>query len=588
MTKVELIRKIAKRSGVPDSEAKVFFEIFLYKISLLLQPAQALKLNGFGYFQLKRSLVKKILKDGEKPNYTDVILFSPFNEEENHEEIIFNIPSVNVENFNSVDSYFSLSFGKMVIPLQGVNDTDFYLMPTGLELKKLIEAKVNKLITVSEILTDYVKGGEILKQNIDNSNENQIDINWNESEDDNQIENDYAKQSENNSEFGHVAWDFGDNLSKQIEEESILDDSSEVNPLNWNSEISLENKEENIEPLLSENNLTDSFTTKQFDDRVEHELNKFERVKSITSEFLPEEKELSLTKSELDLSWNFGAPKTNVEQVKNTFTEFAETNLSDYQNSDLNDELMDQSDEVIEEEIEINPKSIHTESEKKSDNKFSAEEYSYSRKRSPFVFFIAMATIITVSAFVILYFTKTNFFNLTNKIFNQRKELGKVAQAEVIDRTFDVPITYPYDKSSFLKSSSEIAPGALNNIKTNGNLKQISQKNNLSELLNDSNSSKTTKQKSKGSLVAISDNQVNSNYVKIKDNIFKSNNEYIVQVSSWHSSSIANKEMKKFEKKSLNSFIEKASIPGHGIWYRVKVGGFKTLAEAESFLNKYK
>ena len=60
MTKAELIRKIAKRSGVPDSEAKIFFEIFLKRISVLLKPGEAIKLNAFGYFNYRKALVQSI------------------------------------------------------------------------------------------------------------------------------------------------------------------------------------------------------------------------------------------------------------------------------------------------------------------------------------------------------------------------------------------------------------------------------------------------------------------------------------------------------------------------------------------------
>ena len=51
MTKAELIRKLAKKAGIPDSEAKVFFEIFLRKASEILKLGEAIKLKNFGYFQ---------------------------------------------------------------------------------------------------------------------------------------------------------------------------------------------------------------------------------------------------------------------------------------------------------------------------------------------------------------------------------------------------------------------------------------------------------------------------------------------------------------------------------------------------------
>ena len=85
MTKAELIRKIVKRSGIPDSEAKVFFEIFLQKTSGMLRPGQAVKLKSFGYFQLRLAVFKTTSsRPSGKINQinTEVIVFSPFDENE--------------------------------------------------------------------------------------------------------------------------------------------------------------------------------------------------------------------------------------------------------------------------------------------------------------------------------------------------------------------------------------------------------------------------------------------------------------------------------------------------------------------------
>ncbi|MCL5031256.1 MAG: HU family DNA-binding protein [Bacteroidetes bacterium] len=616
MTKVELIRKVAKRNGVPDSEAKIFFEIFLQKVSSILQPAQALKLKGFGYFQLKKTVTKSSLNEKSNPIYSDVILYTPFTEEENQEEIIFNIPSSNIEKYNFVDSYFSLSFGKMVIPLQGVKDTDFFLPPTGLELKKLIGSKVNKLISESEIITDYVKGGEVLNLKNPELNEDQININWNENltEGSNLSDKKATNQFGEESEFGHVAWDFGENLSKQIEEESILDTTSETSILSsfqtgvetgsseWNFEEpnvadeAISNSEvSGIESSAEDQNSYDNFTTKEFDARVEDELKSFERVKSITSEFVPEEIQPRLTKSELDLSWDFGDPKIEDKHDENNDTNLAETNLTEIQDFKISSESIDHDKETNEKDKPVidkrnfQNKNHSTVSKVNHENKTQSQEYSYSRKRSPFVFFIAMVTIITVSATVIFYITKTNLFSFTNKLLNNKAKIKKVVQADLIDRTFEVPVTYPYNKNaSQINSDNEIAPDAVIKGNATNNSKVIDQKNNLAELLNNTKPDETVKPNAKISLPVNNEVQKAQNYEKVKENIFKSNNNFIVQVSSWRSNSIANMEMEKFKKRKLNSFVEKASLPGRGIWYRVKVGGFKTLSEAENFLNKNK
>lgn len=616
MTKVELIRKVAKRNGVPDSEAKIFFETFLQKVSSILQPAQALKLRGFGYFQLKKTVAKSFSNEKPNPIYSDVILYTPFTEEENQEEIIFNIPSSNIEKYNFVDSYFSLSFGKMVIPLQGVKDTDFFLPPTGFELKKLIGSKVNKLINESEIITDYVKGGEVLNLKNPELNEDQININWdnNITEDSNLSDSKTTNEFGEESEFGHIAWDFGENLSKQIEEESILDTTSETSILSsfeagvengsseWNfeepnisDEVISNNEMSGIETSTEDKSSYDNFTTKEFDDRVEDELKSFERVKSITSEFVPEEIQPRLTKSELDLSWDFGDSIVEDKHDENNDTNLSETNLTEIQDLEIGNELIDLDEETntkdkpVIDKGNFQNKNLSSASKVNHENKTQSQEYSYSRKRSPFVFFIAMFTIITVSATVIFYITKTNFISLTNKLLNNKEKINKVVQADLIDRTFEIPITYPYNKSaSQINSDNEIARDAVIKGNATNNSKAIDQKSNLAELLNNTKPDANVKPNAKIPLRVNNELQNDQNYEKVKENIFKSNNNFIVQVSSWRSNSIANMEMEKFKKRKLNSFVEKASLPGRGIWYRVKVGGFKTLSDAENFLNKNK
>ena len=73
---------------------------------------------------------------------------------------------------------------------------------------------------------------------------------------------------------------------------------------------------------------------------------------------------------------------------------------------------------------------------------------------------------------------------------------------------------------------------------------------------------------------------------RIKGYIYKYENMYAVQVSSWKSKSIAISEAQKFLKAGYNAFIEKTELGDKGTYYRVRVGGFNSLEEAEDFLKK--
>ena len=61
-----------------------------------------------------------------------------------------------------------------------------------------------------------------------------------------------------------------------------------------------------------------------------------------------------------------------------------------------------------------------------------------------------------------------------------------------------------------------------------------------------------------------------------------------MQVSSWRSKSIADNEASKYRAKGYTPYIEQAEVPGRGTWFRVKIGNFKSVAEAEKFSAKNK
>lgn len=67
--------------------------------------------------------------------------------------------------------------------------------------------------------------------------------------------------------------------------------------------------------------------------------------------------------------------------------------------------------------------------------------------------------------------------------------------------------------------------------------------------------------------------------------IFSDGHLYCFQVSSWKNKIKAETEVKRLKTLGHNAFYVKAVIPGKGIWYRVRIGFFSTLEEAESYIN---
>lgn len=74
----------------------------------------------------------------------------------------------------------------------------------------------------------------------------------------------------------------------------------------------------------------------------------------------------------------------------------------------------------------------------------------------------------------------------------------------------------------------------------------------------------------------------------ISKTIFTDGKKFCIQVSSWKENQKAEREVNKLKNMGYQAFMVKVNIPQRGIWYRVRVGYFSSLEEAEEFYNKIK
>ncbi len=312
MTKAELIRKIAKHSGAPDSEAKLFFEILLRKIASLTEQGDALLINDFGYFISKKGKMRTSNFENEEIEvYLDLIVFNLSNENKN-ENLIFSVPDLNQNVHEHVDSYFSLSIGKPVIPLQGVKDIDFFLPPSGNELRRLVESKVEKLIDESEVIKNYSSGNDFILINNNLNDKSQMELEMNNSDaDGNDVELQNSKiDAEDSINYDELNWNYSSDLSKQIEEESLLDTGKdydtifeeEASGLSWdfgnvadeNYSYSMEetnefSEESNAENLNGLNELPNETSNQIIEDKNEFDENEKNDEALIRDDLLEEE-----------------------------------------------------------------------------------------------------------------------------------------------------------------------------------------------------------------------------------------------------------------------------------------------------------
>lgn len=72
----------------------------------------------------------------------------------------------------------------------------------------------------------------------------------------------------------------------------------------------------------------------------------------------------------------------------------------------------------------------------------------------------------------------------------------------------------------------------------------------------------------------------------IKGAIFSDGNQYAIQISSWKTKSKADSESFKLKRAGHKAFVVKADVPGKGTWYRVRIGFFDSLSQAEAYQQK--
>jgi cell division septation protein DedD len=652
MTKAEIIRKLAKRAGITDLDAKVFFEAFLRKAVLRLEPGDSVKVKGFGYFQRRTGKVKNHIDSDVNNAFANLIVFYPFRSEneDGNENLIFDVPAKIEEEYNLIDSYFSISFGKPVIPLKDANLSEFYIPPVGNELLRLIEMRAEKLLEETEVVENYIKGNELLLIDSGILNPNQMEINWDEKNSPHGEADELfsSNAEETNDQSDKMTWDFGEDLEKEIQEESILDINSEdklfvdyddLKEISW--EFGLDENEKKPErpfqkekepfiPITSVEEInkeiekpdikeTEKEPTEK-ENQVDSAPDNFQRVKSFATEFNIDQNKFGLTKSEMDLTWSFHKDendddsallKSITQEINNEgFAEIKyhkrkykfETDISEPSEQEhdllLEREIIpeyesDQEQKVVaipvqeplkkeiaepEEKTKVEPSLPKAIIEPEVEIKQHFEEFPPAADRTPghskkkgIGIFVVSALFLVICGSIFLYITMSHLFSHSPNFKTAGPVVNNVSSV-TIERDFDIPVTYPYIHDNTVKQP--IDPFSINlleldsskDIKAPEETKPVEKEMPKTETKSENNSLKP---------------------VKLKEFIYKSGNNFLVQVSSWPSEPAALKQASFFKNKGFETEIEKAFI-GKGYWFRVRVGYFKSENEAEAFFNKYK
>ncbi|MFN3694732.1 MAG: SPOR domain-containing protein [Ignavibacterium sp.] len=572
------------------------------------------------------------------------------------EGLIFNVPTVDDDDFQIVDTYFSLSIGKPLIPIRGTSSDEFYVPTGGYELRRLIESKVEKIISEVEILSAYESNPPhiILTSQAFNSNRISLEMTEPELKLDEEIPDSFLESGEVKKEdtlrIEHVAWDFGVDFSEIAEQEVASDfsgktDESTVELQSTNIEFQKETEvivpeeiEQTVEEIINED-LSD-ITEKISTDESSLSLDEIESISEFSEEIkedeifeleIKTEQEEILTPSQEEQ----GTDELTIENIEPDKIEFEfeeteseeETKTSSLFEQVKPEDINKESDEQEFEEVESPLPEIDFEEQKTKDTisekfevvneltedntdedaqskifqreddkatdfdedkelkKVREELYSYQPKKSRVPLLIVLIGSIVIIG--MLYFYITQIKNISTKEAEPIAVL-KTDKATLIERDFSVPVSYPYPKKEIeesietIKQDPVIAETKAEQVPSE---KQVVVKQELKEPVQQKNiADNKTLQQQKETFVTKPD----ESFERVAPNIFKYKDYYVVQVAAFRSNSIAENEAGKFRNKGYNAFVEKAEIQGMGVWFRVRVGNFPTLREAQEFQSRVK
>ena len=688
MTKAELIRAISKRAGIPDVNAKLFFEVLLKRLSEVLQPGQAADFSGIGFLQLRKGklqIKEQTPKDTSADNYLNLIVYYPNADEPDVKKIIFNIPDIDAKLQDTIEQSFSLSIGKPVIPLEGVKETDYFTPLTGKELKDLVSSRVETLLSEINIIRDYAKGSEVLLITPTRFSRDKFEIKWDDlsvDDDEDLIKNDITTKDEDVKTTEKIEWEFGSDLSKQIEEEAILDtDKDEVSlvtpqdkkttegDIDWNFGITQEDIPQTTElPITEEKLEDDTQKSPTKDENVTDET--IEQIETLEDKTKTEEEpefqkidtlynrlkaQRGKDTDEFDITWSFGetqqveTPQKEIREEIFKAKHFPEKPIDkviletpkDEETKSITDELIEdkiltkqiiEEEEISKDDQVIITREIPTITKKEVSKKKTLEKFvtnqkhrayqqtgTYSKRGVSVLFFIGIFVIILVAVFLFSVLSDRNldFLNFTKKE-TQKTNKTLFAGTNIIERNYTIPVSFITDKSitnlinqppkvkrkrkSSIRKTSVKKPSK-NLISKNKKIPVLTLKTSrikeLRESMNDVVTATKNKElnitpKKKSEDIIEPNEQFTFDNLpapidtpKLRSNIYRDDNTYTVQVSSWKFQTTAEKEVSKFKLEGFDAFVAKALIPGKGLWYRVRVRNFKTIKEAEDFLLLY-
>ncbi|MGE5457914.1 MAG: SPOR domain-containing protein, partial [Methanococcaceae archaeon] len=557
MEKEDLINSVASALGASEQEIKIAFDIFIQKVSDFLHLDGTIKIPEIGMFQLKKRLLSKNDRSKISSFY---LVFSPikYAGKTAGETLKFDIASkpVNVKEFD--DSIFSPGIDKPLIPVAGLKKKELYFQSNYIMMQKDFEEKVNKLLSHAIDLDNFdledvrkTEGGEFDDFNLAEDRE---PVNF---------------------EPEHIPWDFGSEPdieenptvdSKEIIAQDDLWDSlksgleennSEENSLETPSEKSNYNYEEFFRPGTDN---TDIAANQYSDDE------KFTAGDLLNSqdEFLAED-ELSGVDTYVPNSIEPDNDEGFDDQLK-SFTEEEDetTGLEEFHEEGAHENnemaLINETSAISHDytgELQLE------EAEEKTKDKISV------------VIWLVLLAIVLFSAGGIYYFMFYKKNGQNTSVSQHIQDAGKPQiKSQVVERNYDYPV------SIVPKSREEESKSQNQGDKTTA-VPQDNQKKTEDLKVPDKTIEKVKPETNQPKVESSGLMRIDNKDKIVKENIFSDGSKFTIQVSSWKRKAEAIQEVELYRKHGYDAYYTIFQKKGSTPWYRVRIGEYTTLGDAD-------
>ncbi len=590
MTKTQLINILAKRAEVIDKDSILFFEDFIKIFFEKINDSEIHYLRGVGHFYACRGvLVDETTPSSSKSSATltkkiKLVLFHETLEfiDDIYKALVIIPPDEVLIEQNKEEEYFSLSFGKPVISFlkkpEDFQVTD-HIRNLGIKASRILkemeyldkrkvdeEIKVLKRKSLKLGQDDATKSNETIKNNGDQSESNlnapEVGSKKSSGKD---SSNSSAFDLYYHSKFSHrgredrgLPWDYSREVFGRKPGDSENPDNKQTNKDFFEdpSKFSVENKKVDDKTLASENKLSSSESFKRVQ-KISNEATK-------ESTFVNQSGELSHKKI---IEFNkVPAPPGEFSEVKTKNTKL--------------ETVTDKNGGILE--------NIFQKSADK-DSVIDREPFAIRRKR---IISIAAILFVVVSIIVIAYgVIESGILFPTDENQNNVITVKRPPSVEVIERDDLIPVTYPYEKQPDQLPVSGISPDAFKN-KVN---KTVESKNNNQKPEIKKESIPIVSNKKPEIIPEIKKEKSIPPVVKepIKEtentahNIFPFQDYFVVEIGIYSVYSVADSEAEKYRNMGYNAVVESAQIGGE-TKYRLRVGDFTSIQQAERFSRKYR